>query len=88
MKAVNYAALPIVMRVFLMDFITHLPKVCDFEAILVIIDRFLKYATFIPTTKQCSAELMAQLFFKHVVKLWGVPTSIVSDRDGRFIGFF
>ncbi|TYK01597.1 reverse transcriptase [Cucumis melo var. makuwa] len=71
-----------------MDFITHLPKVGDFEAILVIIDRFSKYATFIPTTKQCSAEMTAQLFFKHVVKLWGVPTSIVSDRDGRFIGSF
>ncbi|KAA0032953.1 reverse transcriptase [Cucumis melo var. makuwa] len=66
-----------------MDFITHLPKVSDFEAILVIIDRFLKYATFIPTTKQCSAEMTAQLFFKHVVKLWGVQTSIVSDRDGK-----
>ncbi|KAA0060641.1 reverse transcriptase [Cucumis melo var. makuwa] len=59
-----------------MDFITHLPKVGDFEAILVIIDRFSKYATFIPATKQCSAETTAQLFFKHVVKLWGVPTSI------------
>ncbi|KAL0532578.1 hypothetical protein IC582_031283 [Cucumis melo] len=71
-----------------MDFITHLSKVGDFEAILVIIDRFSKYATFIPATKQCSAETTAQLFFKHVVKLWGVPTSIVSDRDGRFIGSF
>ncbi|TYK15859.1 reverse transcriptase [Cucumis melo var. makuwa] len=71
-----------------MDFITHLPKVGDFKSILVIIDRFSKYATFIPTTKQCSAEMIAQLFFKHVVKLWGVPTSIVSDRDGRFIGSF
>ncbi|TYK07217.1 polyprotein [Cucumis melo var. makuwa] len=63
-------------------------KVGDFEAILVIIDRFSKYTTFIPTTKQCSAELTTLLFFKHVVKLWGVPTSIVSDRGGRFIGFF
>ncbi|KAA0045084.1 reverse transcriptase [Cucumis melo var. makuwa] len=71
-----------------MDFITHLPKVGDFEAILVIIDRFSKYATFIPTTKQCSAEMIAQLFFKHVVKLLGVSTSIVSDRDGRSIGSF
>ena len=34
-----------------MDFITHLSKVSDFEAILVIINRFSKYATFIPTTK-------------------------------------
>ncbi|TYK11030.1 reverse transcriptase [Cucumis melo var. makuwa] len=66
-----------------MDFITHLPKVCDFEAILVIIDRFSNYATFIPTTKQCSAEMTAQLFFKHVVKLWGVPTSILPPPDGR-----
>ncbi|KAA0025807.1 reverse transcriptase [Cucumis melo var. makuwa] len=71
-----------------MDFITHLPKVGDFKAILVIIDHFSKYATFIPTTKQCSAEMTAQLFFKHVVKLWGVSTSIMSDRDGRFIGSF
>ncbi|KAA0060750.1 reverse transcriptase [Cucumis melo var. makuwa] len=71
-----------------MDFITHLSKVGNFEAILVIIDRFSKYATFIPTTKQCSVEMTAQLFFKHVVKLWRVPTSIVSDRDGRFIGSF
>ncbi|KAL0549524.1 hypothetical protein IC582_014009 [Cucumis melo] len=71
-----------------MDLITHLPKVGDFEAILVIIDRFSKYTTFILTTKQCSVEMTAELFFKHVVKLWGVPTSIVSDRDGRFIGSF
>lgn len=40
-----------------MDFITHLPKVGDLKAILVIIDRFSKYATSIPTTKQCSVEL-------------------------------
>lgn len=63
-------------------------KVGDLEPILVIIDRFSKYATFIPTTKQCSAKLITQLFIKHVVKLWGVPTSILNDRDGRFIGTF
>lgn len=71
-----------------MDFITHLSKVGNHEAILVIIDQFSKYATFIPTSKQCSVELTAQLFFKQVVKLWGVPTSIVSDKDDRFIGTF
>ena len=42
-----------------MDFITHLSKVGDLEAILVIIDRFSNYVTFIPTTKLCSTELTA-----------------------------
>ena len=71
-----------------LDFITHLPKVGEYDVILVIVDQFSKYVTFIPTPKLCSAELTAQLFFKHVVKLWGIPSSIISDRDGRFIGTF
>ena len=71
-----------------LDFITHLPKVGEYDAILVIVDWFSKYATFVPTPKLCSDELTAQLFFKHVVKLWGIPASIISDRDGRFIGTF
>ena len=70
-----------------MDFITHLLKVGDLEAILVIIDQFSKYVTFIPTTN-CSNELTTQLFFKHVMKFSGVSTNIVSDKDGRFIGTF
>ncbi|TYK18067.1 reverse transcriptase [Cucumis melo var. makuwa] len=42
-----------------MDFVTHLLKVGDFQTILIIIGWFSKYATFIPTTKQCLVELMA-----------------------------
>jgi len=52
--------------------------------VLVIVDRYSKYATFIPASKECSAEQAAHLFFKHVVKYWGLPRSIVSDRDTRF----
>ncbi|KAA0060369.1 putative mitochondrial protein [Cucumis melo var. makuwa] len=66
-----------------MDFITHLPKVSDLKAILVIIHQFTKYATFILATKLCSTKLLARFFFKHEVKLWEVPSSIVSDRDGK-----
>lgn len=72
-------------EIIFMDFITYLPKVGKFEAILVIIDQFLKYVTLIPTTKLCLAELTTQLFFRHTVKLWGVSTSIVCDKDGRFM---
>ncbi|XP_040930143.1 uncharacterized protein [Gossypium hirsutum] len=48
------------------------------------VTRFSKYATFIPATKECPAEEAARLFLRHVVKYWGVPLSIISDRDGRF----
>ena len=71
-----------------LDFITHLPKVGEIESILVIIDRFSKYATFIPTRKSCSAKATEQLFFRYVVKLWGIPANIVSDCDSRFTGTF
>ena len=56
--------------------------------ILCIIDRFSKYATFVPAPKYVSAEGTAQLFFKYVVKYWGMPKSIISDRDTRFTGSF
>ncbi|KAK3017021.1 hypothetical protein RJ639_006532 [Escallonia herrerae] len=49
-----------------LDFITGLPKVEDLGIILVVIDRFSKYASFIATSKYCSAEDTVQLFFKHV----------------------
>ena len=56
--------------------------------IFVVVDRYSKYATFIPTPKECTAEQAARLFLKHVVKYWGVPKSIISDRDTRFTGKF
>ncbi|OMO75693.1 reverse transcriptase [Corchorus capsularis] len=71
-----------------LDFICSLPKVGDLGSILVVVDRFSKYATFIPAHKHCSAEETARLIFKHVVKYWGVPESIISDRDPRFTGSF
>lgn len=71
-----------------MDFISALPKVGDYGSILVVVDRFSKYATFIPAPTFCSAEEAARLFFKHVVKYWGIPQNIVSDRDSRFTGRF
>ncbi|KAI5675744.1 hypothetical protein M9H77_06694 [Catharanthus roseus] len=71
-----------------MDFITSLPKSEGFGNIVVVVDRFSKYATFIPAPTDCTAEVTARLFLKNVVKLWGVPSNIVSDRDPRFTGRF
>ncbi|KAE8690049.1 hypothetical protein F3Y22_tig00110929pilonHSYRG00045 [Hibiscus syriacus] len=71
-----------------LDFISRLPRVGDLGSILVVVDRFSKYATFIPASKYCSTEETAKLVFKHVVRYWGIPQSIVIDRDGRFIRKF
>ena len=55
------------------DFITNLRKMGNLTSILVVVDQFLKYATFIPTLKQCPTYKIACLFFKNVVKYWSVP---------------
>ncbi|CAL8154061.1 unnamed protein product [Prunus armeniaca] len=69
-----------------MDFIVSLSKSEGCGSILVVVDRFTKYATFIPAPVDCNAEEAARLFLKHVVKYWGIPTSIISDRDTCFTG--
>ena len=38
--------------------------------------------------KQVTAEQAASLFFQHVWVHFGLPTSIISDRDSRFLGEF
>ncbi|RVW88339.1 Transposon Ty3-I Gag-Pol polyprotein [Vitis vinifera] len=48
------------------------------------VDRFSKYATFIAASTDCTAEETARLFLKHVVKYWGLPKFIISDRDPTF----
>ncbi|CAL1353301.1 unnamed protein product [Linum trigynum] len=71
-----------------MDFIIGLPKVDGCGCIMVVVDRFSKYGVFIPGPKDLTAGDAARLFFKNVVKYWGIPSNIVSDRDGRFTGRF
>lgn len=71
-----------------MDYITGLPKVGDLGSIIVVVDRFSKYATFIAAPKHVTAEATAHLFFAQIVKYWGLPKDIVSDRDPRFAGIF
>ncbi|KAL0336104.1 UNVERIFIED_CONTAM: Transposon Tf2-12 polyprotein [Sesamum radiatum] len=71
-----------------MDYISGLPKMGDLGTIIVVVDRLSKYATFIAAPKHVTAEGTAHLFFKHVVKYWGLPKDIVSDRDSRFTGIF
>ena len=36
----------------------------------------------------CAADVAAELIFKNVIKLFGLPEDISSDRDSRFTGRF
>ena len=71
-----------------MYFIIEFPKVRDFKSIFVVMDRFSKYSVFIPALDACLAEEVAKLFFSHVVKHFGLPRDIISDRDAQFTGRF
>jgi hypothetical protein len=71
-----------------MDFIEGLPWSEGYTVILVVVDRLSKYAHFIPVKHLYTAFTIAQLFLNNIVKLYGLPRSIVTDRDTIFVSNF
>jgi hypothetical protein len=69
-----------------MDFIEGLPKVSSKSVILIVVDRFSKYAHFIALSHPYTATSVARAFFDVIMRLHGFPSSIVSDRDPMFTG--
>ena len=68
-----------------MDFVTVPPRSSKgHNAIWVIVDRLTKSAHFIPFRVGQSTEILAERYMQEIVRLHGVPVSIVSDRDTRF----
>lgn len=79
---------PIAFHAVAMDFVTGLPRVNDYDCILLVVDLWTKAVILIPTTSKYSASSVAEDFFIHVVRRGFMPSKFVSDNDKVFIGAF
>ena len=68
-----------------MDFVTHLPRMPRrHDAVWVIVDRLMKSTHFLAVRMTFTLEEFCRLYIRDIVRLHGVPVSIVSDRDPTF----
>jgi hypothetical protein len=77
-------------QVINMDFVTGLPPGGkeNYNACLVVVDRFSKRARFLPCYKESSAMDIALLFWERLISDVGLPRVIISDRDPKFTSEF
>jgi hypothetical protein len=61
-----------------------LPKSDQYNAILVVVDKFSKYGHFIPLHHPFTAMQIAKLYLDNVYRYHGLPQAIISDRDPIF----
>lgn len=71
-----------------MDFVEGLPISGNANCILVVVDKFTKYAHFLPISHPYTALTVAQLFMSNVYKLHDLLSVIISDRDPVFASQF
>lgn len=70
------------------DFIVALPLSQGYSIIFVVIDRLSKFGYFIPLKSGFTSKVVADVFISNIVKVHGMPKTIVSDKDRVFIATF
>jgi hypothetical protein len=71
-----------------MDFVEGLLLSGNAISILVVVDKYSKFAHFVPLRHQFSAASVAKVFMDNIYKLHGLPKSIILDRDRIFTSKF
>ncbi|GAU49783.1 hypothetical protein TSUD_369070 [Trifolium subterraneum] len=72
-----------------MDFVGGLPKTAKGnEVIWVVVDRLTKSAHFIAIKMETLVPRLAKIYVEQIIRLHGIPSSIVSDRDPKFTSRF
>ena len=72
-----------------MDFVVGLPVTGrKHYSVWVVVDRLTKSAHFLPVRTDYSLDKLAELYIKEIVRLHGIPVSIISDQDPRFTSRF
>ena len=73
----------------MMDFVTHFPRTSrKHDTVWVIVDRLTKLAHFLVVHMTFTLEEFCKLYIREIVRLHGVPISIVSNRDPKFTARF
>jgi hypothetical protein len=72
-----------------MDYMSSLPSTKHGnDCVFVVVDRFSKMSIMIACKKNITIEATAKLFFERVWVHFGIPQSIISYRDSRFLSKF
>ena len=73
----------------IMEFVTHLPRTQQkHDAVWVIVVRLTKSAHFLAVQMTFALKRFCRIYIREIVRLHGVPGSIVSDKDPRFTAYF
>jgi len=72
-----------------MDFVVDFPRTLRrFDAVWVIVDKLKKSAYFILVMTSHTSKQLAKIYIWEIVRLHGVPISIISNHDTQFILHF